>query len=186
MRNMFVGLTAIVVSVGVMAAAAQGRGFSGTWVVDLEKTMAAMAASGGGGQGGAVMARGGGGVVGGIAVAGAGGGGGRGRGGAVAGGGGVIARGGTATSDTVISLDATTLSIEAGGVKTSYPVNGTDVAVSVRGITGHARAAWEGDTLVITTTLDGPNGPVTSVARWSMEGESLVRETVRKTYYKRK
>lgn len=196
MRHMCVGLAAIAVSVGVMSAAAQGRSFSGTWVVDSEKTMAAMP-SGGGGAGGGVIARSGGsggsmaatgGVGGGGGVAVAGGSGGsdgvvRSGGGA---GGGMVARAGAGSSDTIISLDATTFSLEAGGANTTYPLNGTEVPVEVRGIGGHGRAVWEGDTLVITTTLDSPNGPVTSVARWSMDGDSLVRETARKTYYKRK
>lgn len=197
MRHMCVGLAAIAVSVGVMSAASQGRSFSGTWVVDSEKTMAAMPA-GGGGAGGAVIARSGGSggsmaPAGGVAVGGGGGvARGSGGGGGVAvmsaggTGGGMVARAGTGSSDTIIRLDATTFSLEAGGAKTAYPLNGTEVPVEVRGIGGHGRAAWEGDTLVITTTLDSPNGPVTSVARWSMDGDSLVRETARKTYYKRK
>lgn len=193
MRNMFVGLAAIAVSAGVMSAAAQGRGFSGTWVVDLARTMEASA----GGQGGAVMARAGGSggsmaAAGGVAAGGMGGGAAVARGGGsgvVSGGGaggGMVARAGAGSSDTIISLDATAFSVEAGGAKTTYPLNGTDVPVEVRGTGGRARATWEGDTLVITTTLDSPNGPVTSVTRWSLEGESLVRETARKTYYRRK
>jgi hypothetical protein len=166
---MFVGLTAIAVSVGTLSVAAQGRNFSGTWVVDSEKTMAAMAAAGGGGT--MTAAGGGGGAV----VARSGGGGGRGGGMASAG-----------STDTVISLDGTAFSLETGGVKTVYPLNGTEVLVEVRGVTGKGQAAWQGDVLTITTTLDSPNGPVTSSTKWSMEGDSLVRETARKAYYKRK
>src|SRR5688572_2031841 len=42
MRNMCLGITAVVVTVGMVSVNAQGRNFSGTWVVDSEKTMAAM------------------------------------------------------------------------------------------------------------------------------------------------
>jgi hypothetical protein len=194
---MYVGLAAIVVSVGVMSAAGQGRSFSGTWVIDSEKTIAAMSASGGGGAisggggggaamvrsggsgGGAVSAGAGGGTGGGMAVASAGGGGG------VGGGGGAMVRS-TTSPDTIIAMDASTFSVEANGVKTSYPLNGAEVAVDVRGAAGRAKASWQGDVLVVSTTVESPNGPVTSVVRWSMEGDSLVRETARKSYYKRK
>jgi hypothetical protein len=196
MRNMYVGLAAIVVSVGVMSAAGQGRSFSGTWVIDSEKTMAAMASSGGGGgMGGAVSGGGaGGGTIvarsasggvatgggGGVAVASAGAG-----GGGVGGGGGAMVRS-TSNPETVIAMDANTFSVETNGAKTSYPLNGTEVAVDVRGAAGRAKASWQGDVLVVSTTVESPNGPVTSVVRWSMEGDSLVRETARKSYYKRK
>lgn len=195
MRNMCVGITAIVVTVGMASVGAQGRNFSGTWVIDSEKTMAAMQtaagemagavvarSAGGGGRGGAMVSAGGGGGVAGGAVARSSGGGtmtaaggGGGRGGAV----------GVAT-DTVITLDATTFSLDSGGIHTSYPLNGTEVTVQVRNSEARAKASWKGDTLVIEQTIDSPNGPVTSTTSWFLEGDSLVRETTRKTYYKRK
>jgi hypothetical protein len=182
-------MAALAVGVSVMSVAAQGRNFSGTWVIDAEKTIANAPsggagggiAMGGGGGGGAMVARGGGsgGAVGG------------GTGGAVMGGGGgggtMVARPALAGSTgTVITLDATTFTIEVAGVSTSYPTNGTEATIDVRGVSGRATAKWHGDVLTITTTIDGANGPVTSSQSWSMEGESLVRETTRKTYYKRK
>lgn len=164
-----------------MSVAAQGRNFSGTWVVDAEKTAAAAPAGGGGG--GAVISSGGGGAVATRSIAGGGVGGGV----RSAGGGGVMVRSAASGStDTVITLDASTFTIEVGGVTTSYPTNGTETPVEVRGQAGRASAKWTGDVLTITTTIEGPNGPVTSSQSWSLEGESLVRETARKTYYKRK
>jgi hypothetical protein len=192
MRNICVGIAAIAVSVGTMAVAAQGRNFSGTWVVDSEKTMAAAPTAAAGG--GAVMARsagggaGGGGetrvMAGGGGIATAGGGGGERR--AVAGGQGGAAGGVMVSADTVISMDANAFSLEQGGVKNSYPLNGSEVTVEMRGLSGKASAAWQGDVLVITTTIERPDGPVTTTARWSIEGDSLVRDTGRKTFYKRK
>jgi hypothetical protein len=194
MRNICVGIAAIAVSVGTMSVAAQGRNFSGTWVVDSEKTMAAAEAAGMGSGGGTMVARSGGGAGGAVgAVAAAGGGesrrmiasGGEAVGTRSAGGGGAVG-GVMVSADTVITMDGTSFSIEQGGTKTSYPLNGTEVAVTVRNYSGKARATWQGDTLVITQTVDMPNGPVTSSTNWSMEGDSLLRESGRKTYYKRK
>lgn len=207
MRNMCLGITAIVVTVGMASVGAQGRNFSGSWVVDSEKTMAAMQSAmgdaagaaiaqsgGGGGRGGAiggVISAGGGGVGGGggavvrsgsgVAAAGSGGGtmvsagGGGGRGGVVG-----------AASATVITLDATTFSTDIGGIHTSYPLNGTEVTVQLRNTEARAKASWKGDTLVIEQTIESSNGPVTSTTSWFLEGDSLVRETTRKTYYKRR
>lgn len=193
MRQMCAGLAAMAVCVSGMSVAAQGRNFSGTWVLDAEKTTAAApAVGGGGGRGGVVGGGGGAAVSGGGAVMASGGGGG--MGGAVGGGrgvsgGGMGGGGGMATvanADTIITLDASTFTLEAGGRKTSYPLSGVEVAIDMRGVPARAAARWEGDTVVITTTIESPNGPQTSIARWSLEGESLVRETTRKTYYKRK
>lgn len=172
------GLAAVAVCVSVMSVAAQGRNFSGTWVVDTEKTMAAAPSGSGGGGGGR------GGVVGG----GMGGGGGAamgGGGGRVGGGGGAVA-GMAVSMDTVITLDHSAFTLETGTQKTSYPLDGSETRVDLRGISGRATAVWEGDTLKITTTMDTQNGPQVSVVRWFVEGDSLVRETTRKTYYKRK
>lgn len=196
MRYVCAGITAVVISAAAMSAAGQGRSFSGTWVVDQERTMEATRVLMEGAVSGAVVTRrdggeargGGGGTV-------SAGGGGRVAAGAVVGGGagsggGVVARsggaGGSVSPDTIIAIDASAFSIEAGGVRTSYPLNGAEVVVQVRNRDGRARASWAGDKLVIETTVDSPDGPVVSSASWFMEGDSLVRETSRKTYYKRK
>ncbi len=207
MRNMSLGITAFVVSVGMISVGAQGRNFSGTWVIDGDKTMAAIQASGE--TGGAMVARGGGGGAGGgvavggvmsgggggsVAVARGSGGGGMGGGVASAGSGGAVmsaggggGRGGVVvSSDTVLSIDANTFSTDIGGIHTSYPLNGSEVTVQLRSGEARARASWKGDTLVIEQTIDSPNGPVTSTTSWFLEGDSLVRQTARKTYYKRK
>ena len=200
MKNMSLGITAFVVSVGIVSVSAQGRNFSGTWIIDGEKTAAAAQASGDT----AMVTRGAGGEV--RSIAGAGGGGGVGgaatgrevrstgtaSGGAATGGGGggrvMAAPTGAAVrnTDTVIAMDANTFTTEIGGVRTSYPLNGTEVVVQMRNTEGRAKASWKGDTLVIETTLDTPNGPLASTTSWYLEGDSLVRLTSRKTYFKKK
>ena len=216
MRNMSLGITAFVVSVGMISVGAQGRSFSGTWVIDGDKTMAANQASGqtegrvvargvGGGGGGSatggVVTAGGGGGTGGAAVARSG----RviaGEGASASGTGGVAvggvmtagaggARGTRAgvavSSDTVITMDATTFTIDQGGFQTSYPLNGNETTIQTRGgQAAKARASWKGDMLMIEQTLDTPDGPVTSTTSWFLEGDSLVRLTRTRTYYKRK
>ena len=219
MRNMCLGITAFVVTVGMGSVGAQGRNFSGTWIIDSEKTQAAALAStdqssraivargegtGGGGTGGAVVAAGAGGGGGrargtGSAEASAGAGGGGAAvserriaaGGAMVaagGGGGGAVRGGVGVPvDTIITLDANNFTIDQGGVQTSYPTNGTETTVTLRGTTtAKARASWKGDMLVIEQTIDTANGPVTSATSWFMEGDSLVRLTTRRTYFKKK
>jgi hypothetical protein len=197
MRNMCLGITAMVITAGMVSVGAQGRNFSGTWVIDSEKTMAAAQASiggtggavvarsgGGGGRGGSatggVISGGGGVAVGGTGVA-------RSGGGAVmtaAGGGG---RGGVVVAaDTVITIDAATFSIDSGGFQTNYPLTGTEATIQTRSGEAKARASWKGDTLVIEQTSETPNGPVTVTTSWFLEGDSLVRLNTRRTYYKRK
>ena len=225
MRNMCLGITAFVVTVGMVSVGAQGRNFSGTWIIDSEKTQAAALASAeqptramvtrsAGGDGGAARGTGGavasagtggggGGVaVGGVMTAGAGGGG-RARGtgsgeGAVAaapterrvaggvmlgaGGGG---RGGA--TDMVITSDGSTFTIDNGGIVTSYPTNGSETTIQLRsGATAKARASWKGDTLIIEETRDTPDGAMTNTTSWFLEGDSLVRLTTRRTYFKKK
>jgi hypothetical protein len=187
MRNMCLGITAMVITAGMVSVGAQGRNFSGTWVIDSEKTMAAAQATIGG-TGGAVVAR-------------SGGGGGRGSatGGVLSGGGGVAVGAGVARSggrggavmtaagaDTVITIDAATFSIDSGGFQTNYPLTGTEATIQTRSGEAKARASWKGDTLVIEQTSETPNGPVTVTTSWFLEGDSLVRLNTRRTYYKRK
>ena len=224
MRNMCLGITTFVVSVGMVSVGAQGRNFSGTWVIDSEKTMAAAqaalgetVAAGGGetrvmrGTGtGEGTAAGSGSATGRVVARGAGGGGASGtgegttraRGGvavggtvSAAGGGGAAGtgevravRGGGAgvSTDMVIAIDGNTFSTNMGGVQTSYPLDGSEVTVQTRGGDAKARASWKGDMLVIETTINGPDGPVTSTTSWFLEGDSLVRLTTRRTYYKKK
>jgi hypothetical protein len=200
MRHMFVGLTAVVVSVGVMSAASQGRNFSGTWTIDLEKTMAERQASGAAGAGGGGVISGGmvaaGGGGGGVAVARSGGSGGTGGGfggGVIAasgggGGGTMVARAGGSGGggDTVITLSATALTMDVGDVRTVYPLNGAEVALTAGANPARATAVWDGDTVVITTTVDRPTGQTTSTARWSVDGDWLVRDSGVKVFYKRK
>lgn len=197
------------VIVGVAAAAlmsvglgAQGRNFSGTWTIDSEKTMAANAGvAGGGGRGGGGAVAAGGTIerrvadpttAGAVAVAG-GGGGARGGGG----GGAVMARSGASAGPvgTTITLDTKSFSVTQGETTTAYALDGSvsDISNAMRKAT--AKAAWQGDKLVIQTTVEGANGPVATQATWYLEGESLVRENsstgpdgqamTRKTYFKK-
>jgi hypothetical protein len=161
-----------------------------------------------------VAGGGGGGAVGGVARGGGGGGRGTGTGEVVAGGGGGVAVGGTmtaagvggarggrgggvgVTSDIVIAIDGNSFSTDIGGVHTTYPLNGSEVTVPMQGgargggavtvTEAKARASWKGDMLVIETTIAGPEGPITNTTSWFLEGDSLVRLTTRRTYYKRK
>lgn len=206
MRNMCLGITAVVMTAGMVSVGTQGRNFSGTWVIDSEKTMAAMQAttgetagavvarSGGGGgrggsvTGGAISAAGSGG---GVAVArGSGGGavavGGSGVMTAAAGGGGGRGGGVGVATETVIAIDTAMFSIDSGGFQTNYPLSGSEATIQTRSGEAKAHASWKGDTLVIEQTIDTPNGPVTSTTSWFLEGDSLVRLTTRRTYYKRK
>jgi hypothetical protein len=223
MRNMCLGITAFVVTVGIVSVGAQGRNFSGTWVIDSEKTMAAAQAAGGeqrvvlqgGGAArgtrstatGEVTSAGGGGSATGTRVARSGG---SGTGEATAGARGGVAVGGTVSAaggggaagtgevravrgggagvstDMVIAIDVNTFSTNIGGVHTSYPLDGSEVTVQTRGGDAKARASWKGDMLVIETISNGPDGPVTSTTSWFLEGDSLVRLTTRRTYYKKK
>ena len=185
--------TAALMSVGLYA---QGRNFSGTWTVDTEKTSASNPAGGGGGRGGAVGATttrsiDTGGVAGGGAARSGGGGG----GGAVAtrsAAGGGAAVGPIATT---IAMDAKSFTVTQGQNATVYALDGSATDVSNARSRGTAKAAWQGDKLIIETTTEGPNGPMVSQAAWYLEGEWLVRENSstgpdgqpfsRKTYFKK-
>ena len=182
-------------SVGVFA---QGRNFEGSWVVDTEKTAAAMGSMAAGGGG--MRSGGGGGTVGGVVatgggVRGGGGGGGVGGGGVARSGGGG-GRGGGAPAPTVISLDATTFTVGAGEARTAYKLDGSPTRIErPNGTVVTAKASWAGDKLTITSVTDTPNGQISNTTVWYLEGESLVRETsapgpdgemtTRKTYFKR-
>ena len=212
-RLMSVLAAAVVASVGLSA---QGRNFAGVWTIDAEKTMAANPAGAGGGGvargggfggggGGAVItsAGGGGGAVarsgGGGGAVGAGGGGGGavvargGGGGAMVGGGG--GRGGAMPAGITLSIDANSFTIAQGEMTTVYRTDGSINNIESPGPKTTAKAAWQGDSLVIETTRETENGNVVSTATWYLDGASLVRETkstnpageqiVRKTYYKK-
>ena len=191
-------MSAVVTALMSVGLYAQGRNFSGTWTIDSEKTAASNPAGGGGGRGGAV----GGTMVRQTADAGAvaaGGGGTR----SVAGGGGgaVVARSGGAGGavggpvPTTITLDAKSFTLTSGQNATVYALDGSVTDVSNARSKATAKAAWQGDKLVIETTSEGPNGPVVSQASWYLDGEWLVRENsatgadgaaiVRKTYFKK-
>jgi type IV secretion system protein TrbL len=184
-------VAAVLLSVGV---GAQGRNFSGVWVIDSEKT----AASGGGtvaGGGGGVMTRSiaAGSTAGAAAVSGGAGGG----GGAVAAGGGSRARsGGSGVAPGVsVTMDANAFTLVNGATTTTYKLDGSVTNIENPRGKVSAKASWQGDRITIESTSETPNGVVTTHASWYLEGEYLVRENkstspdgqevIRKTYYKR-
>ena len=191
-------VTAVLLTTGI---GAQGKNFSGSWVVDTAKTAESGGATGGtmvaAGGGGGAMRSGGGVAVGGVATGGTmvatGGGGGAVR----ASGGGGRGGGGAATTPQPmgITVDAKTFSIQNGETVTSYPLDGSVKDMSNELRSASAKASWKGDKVVIETTTTGPNGPVITTASWYLEGEWLVRENTstaldgsavsRKTYYKK-
>jgi hypothetical protein len=189
---MLSAVAAVLLSVGV---GAQGRNFSGAWVIDSEKTAAAGGgAMGGRGGGGAVARSGGDGSAGAVAV----GGGARGGGGAVATAGGGGARGGAGggvAPGLSLTMDANSFTLVNGATTTTYKLDGsvTNIENPMRKVS--AKASWQGDKIAIETTSEGPNGPIVTHAFWYLEGDYLVRENkstgpdgqevVRKTYYKR-
>jgi hypothetical protein len=180
------------------SAFAQGRNLGGTWTVDQEKTQAAAMSSGapagavargggfGGGSGGGA-ARVGGGV-------GAGGGGSFGAAGMRSGGGAGGRGGGGVAPPTILTLDANTITIGSGEYARVYRFDGIPTILETPAGRSTSKAGWNGDKVVIETTLEGANPPVNTTTYWYLEGESLVREyhstgsgqtTVRKTYFKR-
>ena len=197
---------AVLLSAGL---AAQGRNFGGTWTIDTEKTAAAGGGGGGrggGGGGGAVVARSGGAGGGAVAAGGTGGavmatGGGGARGGGGAGCGAVARTGGggggamITTAGMTLALDANTFTITQGQMSTTYHTDGSTTNLDTAGRKASAKAAWQGDKLVIETTTESANGTMVTQATWYLDGDSLVRENktttpdgqeiTRKTFFKR-
>lgn len=100
----------------------------------------------------------------------------------------------------VVKQDATTLSVERQGpngpTTTTYTLDGKPQKVTMGQSEATVTAKIDGATVVIETTRDMGNGPTTTKAVWSMEGEWLViantnpprgggEATTRKTYYKK-
>jgi hypothetical protein len=203
MKHAGTALTIAAIACWSASVFAQGRDFAGSWVIDSEKTAAAMSSvsgGGGGGRGGGGIGRqsaGGGGMrSGGGGVAVAGGGGGRGGGGRGGFGGAAGGRAASASpTPTVISLDATTFTVAVGEVPTVYRLDGSPTTIERPAGAVTAKASWVGDKLTIQMVTDTPNGQMSSTAVWYLEGESLVLETsapgasgqtmARKTYFKR-
>lgn len=190
-------ISVVALVVGVLWTAdivAQGRNFSGAWTIDIERTLAAAPAGGGvvarGGGGGGGGARGGGG---GGTVVGAGGAVAGGAGGGMRSGGGGGGRGGGGPM--TIAMDANSFTMGAGETTTVYRLDGSTSTIQTPRGEATAKAAWNGDKLVIETSTPGQNGPMVTLATWYLEGDALVRETTtpmpdgqavtRKTYYKK-
>lgn len=157
---------AAAVAFSATAAAAQKPDFSGKWTVDTEKTQAANPGQpGGGGPPGGGM------------------GGGRGFG----------------AGPMTVKQDAATLTTERetpnGVMSTVYKLDGTETVTTTQRGEQKNKAAWEGSTLVITTTRPGMDGgTMTSKTVWALEGNYLVQtmtmqtpngEMTRKTFYKK-
>jgi hypothetical protein len=192
---MLSAVAGVLMSVGL---GAQGRNFSGSWVIDAEKSSAANSAMAGGrGGGGGGMRSAGGGDAGAMiaAVGGRGGGGAVGAGGGMRSGGGGIGGAVVGTPGLSITVDANTLTVVNGAATTTYRLDGSVTALENPMRKTTAKASWQGDKITIETTAEGPAGPVVTHTSWYLEGDSLVRENkstgpdgqdvVRKTYYKR-
>src|SRR5262249_24175034 len=117
--------------------------------------------------------------------------------------GGAAGRGmGAAPADMTVVQDDKTLKVtqssQNGDVTRTYNLDGSETTVKdFRGNDAKATAKWNGDKLVITTTSQGQNGPMSQVVTWYLDGQELVLErqfagrnggeaTTVKTYYKKK
>jgi hypothetical protein len=184
-------VAAVLLSVGV---GAQGRNFSGTWVIDSEKTAASSGEAMAGGGGGAMTRS----IVAGsstraVAVSGGTGGG----GGAIAADAGSRARsGGSGVAPGLsVTMDANSFTIVNGSTTTTYKLDGSVTNIENPRGKVSAKASWQGDRISIESTSETPNGVVTTHASWYLEGDYLIRENkstspdgqelIRKTYYKR-
>jgi hypothetical protein len=188
---MLSAVAAVLLSVGV---GAQGRNFSGAWVIDSEKTAASSGGAANGGAGGVITRSA---VAGSTTRAVAGGGGAGGGGGAVAAGDGSRARAGGAgiAPGLSVTMDANSFTIVNGSTTTTYKLDGSVTNIDNPRGKVSAKASWQGDRISIESTSETPNGVVTTHASWYLEGEYLVRENkstsqdgeelIRKTYYKR-
>jgi hypothetical protein len=131
------------------AAAAQDRpNFSGKWTLDAEKTQAANPGMPTGGGGG-------------------GGGGGRGFGGGMMG-------------PFTLTVDGETLTRESEGpqgpFKLTYRLDGSEQSIAFGQMQATAKAKWDGNNIVIETTRQGQQGPVTTKEVYTIEGDHLVIE----------
>lgn len=156
--------TALVLS--VTAAAAQEKpDFSGEWTLDSDKTSAANPDMPAGGRGG------------------------RGGRGMMMGGG---------TGPLTLTLDETTFTREAEGpqgpVTFVYTLDGSPQDIAMGPMQGTAKAAWDGNTIAVETTMQGQMGSFTSKTVYAFEDEWLVVSTTaetpngeinRKQYYKK-
>lgn len=156
-------IAAAILSVASVAFA-QKTDFSGSWAPEAPATAPA---GGGGGQGG---------------------------------GGG---RGGMMGGPMVVTQTADTLTVETtrGEMKTvaTYKLDGTESVnkmsmgrgENARTMDTKSTAKWDGAKLVISTTREGQNGPMTNAQTWSLEGGNLVIESpgrdgaVQKRLYKK-
>lgn len=192
---MLSAVAAALLSIGV---GAQGRNFSGTWVIDQEKTTAAGGGAmggRGGGSGEVTRSRVDGSAAGAVAVGGVARGGGGDRAIAAAGVGGVRSAGGGAAAGLSLTMDANSFTIANGATTTTYKLDGSVTNIENPRAKISAKASWQGDRIAIETTSESPNGAIVTHAFWYLEGEYLVRENkstgpdgqdvIRKTYYKR-
>ncbi|HEX5475989.1 MAG TPA: hypothetical protein VFX12_15120 [Vicinamibacterales bacterium] len=94
------------------------------------------------------------------------------------------------------TADALTVERQGRGgntMSTEYKLDGTESDVPMgRGGTAKAKAHWDGSTLVIETTGEGPNGPMTQKSSYSLaaDGTLVVESTgrngnTRKLVYKK-
>ncbi len=154
MKRFTAFVTAAVLVLGTASAFAQAKpNFAGKWVA--EAAAAPAPAPGGGGPAGAGMGRGGG-------------------------------RGGGLGAELTITQDATTLKLDyvgggrnPGPVSLTYKLDGSESKnAGMGGMEQVAKAAWEGEKLVVTTALMMGGNAVEQKRTFSLEGGNLVVETV--------
>jgi hypothetical protein len=93
-------------------------------------------------------------------------------------------RGGMMAGPMTIRQTADTLTIERqgpnGAITQTYKLDGSESENKMMGrggeMTVKSKAKWDGDKLVIESTREGQNGPVTNTATYSLQGASLVVE----------
>ena len=98
-----------------------------------------------------------------------------------------------------ITFDAASLTTERQGrdgaaMQQVFKLDGSETTLSMGQMSGKATAKWEGNTVVVTTTIETPNGARTTKAVYAIEGDLLVVTSTRpgqngevttKAYYKK-
>jgi hypothetical protein len=95
----------------------------------------------------------------------------QGRGGRMGGG---MMGGGSMTikqTDTTFSI---TREGRQGAMTTDYKLDGSESEISMGRMTAKAKAMWDGDKIVVETTREGQNGPMTTKAIYSIDASGML------------
>jgi hypothetical protein len=97
------------------------------------------------------------------------------------GGGGRGGRGGGMMGPMSLAIDGTTLTItrdgQNGPIVQTYKLDDSEQTVTMGQGEAKVKAKWDGATIVVVTTTQGPNGARTSTAVYSIDGNNLVIAT---------